>query len=97
MKYPEYAVLATRVSSFQDWPNSLTQTPQVLALAGFFYAGYGDYTRCFLCGGGLQNWEPGDDPWTEHARWFPKCAFVRQNKGDEFVALVRFRHQEIVN
>lgn len=25
-KYPAYAVLATRVSSFQDWPTSLTQT-----------------------------------------------------------------------
>ncbi|XP_065927044.1 baculoviral IAP repeat-containing protein 2 isoform X2 [Magallana gigas] len=94
-KYPAYAVLATRVSSFQDWPTSLTQTPQVLALAGFFYAGYGDYTRCFFCGGGLRNWEPGDDPWTEHARWFPKCAFVRQNRGDEFVALVQIRHQEL--
>lgn len=96
-KYPAYAVLATRVSSFQDWPTSLTQTPQVLALAGFFYAGYGDYTRCFFCGGGLRNWEPGDDPWTEHARWFPKCAFVRQNRGDEFVALVQIRHQELVS
>uniref|UniRef100_A0A8W8JHB2 Uncharacterized protein n=1 Tax=Magallana gigas TaxID=29159 RepID=A0A8W8JHB2_MAGGI len=86
-KYPAYAVLATRVGSFQDWPTSLTQTPQVLALAGFFYAGHGDSTRCFFCGGGLRNWEPGDDPWTEHARWFPKCAFVRQYRGDEFVAL----------
>ncbi|XP_065927046.1 baculoviral IAP repeat-containing protein 2 isoform X5 [Magallana gigas] len=94
-KYHEYAVMATRVSSFQDWPTSLTQTPQVLALAGFFYAGHGDSTRCFFCGGGLRNWEPGDEPWTEHARWFPKCAFVRQYRGDEFVALVQIRHQEL--
>ncbi|XP_061192091.1 baculoviral IAP repeat-containing protein 3-like [Saccostrea echinata] len=93
-KYPAYAVLATRVSSYKDWPTSLTQTPRDLATAGFLYAGYGDYTRCFFCGGGLRNWEPGDDPWTEHARWFPKCAFLRQNKGDEFVALVQIEHQE---
>ena len=26
-------------------------------------SGYGDYVRCFFCGGGLRNWEPGDDPW----------------------------------
>uniref|UniRef100_A0A8W8JLW1 RING-type domain-containing protein n=1 Tax=Magallana gigas TaxID=29159 RepID=A0A8W8JLW1_MAGGI len=94
-KYPSYSVLAVRVSSFADWPSSLTQTPRDLAVAGFLYAGYGDYTRCFFCGGGLRNWEPGDDPWTEHARWFPKCAFVRQNKGDEFVALVQIQHQEL--
>uniref|UniRef100_K1RQ86 Baculoviral IAP repeat-containing protein 2 n=1 Tax=Magallana gigas TaxID=29159 RepID=K1RQ86_MAGGI len=85
---------AVRVSSFADWPSSLSQTPRDLAVAGFLYAGYGDYTRCF-CGGGLRNWEPGDDPWTEHARWFPKCAFVRHNKGDEFVALVQIQHQEL--
>nr|XP_022288103.1 baculoviral IAP repeat-containing protein 3-like isoform X2 [Crassostrea virginica]XP_022288104.1 baculoviral IAP repeat-containing protein 3-like isoform X2 [Crassostrea virginica] len=94
-KYPAYAVLATRVSSYQGWPASLTQQPRDLGTAGFFYVGYGDYTRCFFCGGGLRNWEPGDDPWTEHARWFPKCAFVRQNKGDEFVALVQIKHQEL--
>ncbi|XP_048765604.2 putative inhibitor of apoptosis [Ostrea edulis] len=93
-KYPSYSVLAVRISSFTDWPNSMTQTPRDLATAGFLYAGYGDYTRCFFCGGGLRNWEPGDEPWTEHARWFPKCAFLRQNKGDEFVALVQIEHQE---
>ncbi|XP_062601932.1 baculoviral IAP repeat-containing protein 3-like isoform X1 [Saccostrea cucullata] len=93
-KYPSYAVLAVRISSFADWPSSINQTPRDLAMAGFLYAGYGDYTRCFFCGGGLRNWEPGDDPWVEHARWFPKCAFLRQNKGDEFVALVQIEHQE---
>ncbi|XP_062601944.1 putative inhibitor of apoptosis isoform X9 [Saccostrea cucullata] len=93
-KYPSYAVLAVRISSFADWPSSITQTPRDLAMAGFLYSGYGDYTRCFFCGGGLRNWEPGDDPWVEHARWFPKCAFLRQNKGDEFVALVQIEHQE---
>ncbi|XP_052710748.1 baculoviral IAP repeat-containing protein 7-like [Crassostrea angulata] len=91
-KYPSYLVLDVRLSSFADWPSSLSQTPRDLAVAGFLYAGY---TRCFFCGGGLRNWEPGDDPWTEHARWFPKCAFVRQNKGDEFVALAHIQHQEL--
>ncbi|XP_061193234.1 baculoviral IAP repeat-containing protein 2-like [Saccostrea echinata] len=93
-KYPSYSVLAVRISSFTDWPSSITQNPRDLAIAGFLYAGYGDYTRCFFCGGGLRNWEPVDDPWTEHARWFPKCAFLRQNKGDEFVALVQIEHLE---
>lgn len=28
--------------------------------------------RCFFCYGGLQSWKRGDDPWTEHAKWFPR-------------------------
>ena len=40
--------------------------------------------------------EAGDEPWVEHARWFPRCAFLRQNKGDQFVALVQEQHQEEV-
>ncbi|XP_061193488.1 baculoviral IAP repeat-containing protein 3-like [Saccostrea echinata] len=88
-KYPSYSVLATRISSFQQWPSHLTQTPRDLSLAGFFYAGYGDYVRCFFCGGGLRNWEPGDDAWVEHARWFPKCPFLIQNRGQDFVNLIQ--------
>lgn len=66
-KYPSYAILSERVKSFSDWPASMTQTPSDMALAGFFYAGYGDYTRCFFCGGGLRNWEAGDDPWVSQS------------------------------
>uniref|UniRef100_K1R0S8 Putative inhibitor of apoptosis n=1 Tax=Magallana gigas TaxID=29159 RepID=K1R0S8_MAGGI len=94
-KYPSYAILAVRISSYTDWPAAMTQTPRDMALAGFFYAGYGDYTRCFFCGGGLRNWEAGDDPWVEHARWFKKCAFLRQKKGQEFVDLVQKRAAEL--
>ncbi|XP_062607654.1 uncharacterized protein LOC134269469 [Saccostrea cucullata] len=94
-KYPSYAILAVRISSFTDWPTAMTQTPRDMALAGFFYAGYGDYTRCFFCGGGLRNWEAGDDPWVEHARWFSKCAFVRQNRGQQFIDLVLRRAAEM--
>ncbi|OWF36928.1 inhibitor of apoptosis [Mizuhopecten yessoensis] len=68
-----------------------------MARAGFFYAGYGDYVRCFFCGGGLRNWEPGDDPWVEHARWFPRCAYVKQNKGQTFINLVLQRQRELVS
>lgn len=35
-------------------------------------AGHGDNVKCFYCDGGLRNWEPGDDPWQEHAKWFPR-------------------------
>lgn len=36
------------------------------------HAGKRDTVQCFSCGGCLGNWEEGDDPWKEHAKWFPK-------------------------
>lgn len=59
--------------------------------------GYNDYCRCFFCGGGLRNWDSGDDPWVEHTRWFPKCAFVQQNRGRRFVEIIVKRQAEMVN
>ena len=38
-KYPQYAVLATRLSSFRNWPKDLGQKPEDLAKAGFVYEG----------------------------------------------------------
>lgn len=35
-------------------------------------------------------------PKVEHARWFKKCAFVRQNRGQEFIDLVQKRAAELV-
>lgn len=88
-KYPSYAILALRISSYTDWPTAMTQTPRDMALAGFFYTGNSDYTRCFYCGGGLMNWESEEDPWFEHARWFKGCAFVQRNRGQEFIDMVQ--------
>ena len=95
-RYPNYAPLQVRISSYQGWPSYLDQTPRAMAMAGFFFAGCQDYARCFFCGGGLRNWEPGDDPWVEHARWFPQCAFVKQNKGETFIQKVLKRQKEKV-
>ncbi|KAK6993405.1 baculoviral IAP repeat-containing protein 7 [Biomphalaria glabrata] len=52
--------------------------------------GYSDCARCFYCGGGLRNWGDEDDVWVEHARWFPKCAYIRQQMGQVFVDTVWF-------
>ncbi|VDI35399.1 baculoviral IAP repeat-containing protein 2/3 [Mytilus galloprovincialis] len=94
-KYPDYASLQVRISSYQRWPSYLDQTPREMAVSGFFFAGYHDYTRCFFCGGGLRNWELGDDPWVEHARWFPQCSFLKQNKGDVFVNDIQRRKKQL--
>lgn len=84
-KRPRYATLESRLNSFTAWPTELIQTPEILAQAGFYYEGRGDQVRCFHCDGGLRHWDPQDDPWTEHARWFPRCSFVKLVKGQEFV------------
>ena len=87
---PQLTIEATRFDSFRNkWPTNLTQKPEQLAAAGYFYIGYADNVKCFFCDGGLCNWEDNDDPWTEHARWFPECGFLKQVKGPEFIQKVQ--------
>ncbi|XP_036386730.1 baculoviral IAP repeat-containing protein 7-A-like [Megalops cyprinoides] len=87
--YPEMEREETRLSSFYNWPTDAAVRPEVLAQAGFCYTGQGDNVKCFYCDGGLRNWEPGDDPWLEHAKWFPRCEFLLKTKGYEYVARVQ--------
>ncbi|XP_045474277.1 baculoviral IAP repeat-containing protein 7-A [Harmonia axyridis] len=84
-KKPSCATLESRLRTFNTWPSQLIQTPEDLANAGFYYEGINDQVRCFHCDGGLRHWDPEDDPWTEHARWFPLCSFVKIVKGQEFI------------
>lgn len=84
-RHPAQASKDARMRSFVTWPSTSVLKPAELVDAGFFYIGIKDYTRCFYCDGGLCNWEKGDDPWVEHAKWFQDCAYIRLNKGDEFV------------
>nr|XP_023654568.1 baculoviral IAP repeat-containing protein 7-like isoform X1 [Paramormyrops kingsleyae] len=87
--YPDMEAEESRVTTFQDWPTDSSVQPDVLARAGFFYTGRGDNVKCFYCDGGLRNWEPGDDPWQEHAKWFPRCEFLLQARGREYVSSVQ--------
>ncbi|XP_033739629.1 baculoviral IAP repeat-containing protein 2-like [Pecten maximus] len=86
--YPDYVLLADRLKTFDRWPADIQQTPDQMLDSGFFYAGYEDCVRCFQCGIGLRNWEPPDNPHVEHARWSPRCAFLLQVKGPDFINLV---------
>uniref|UniRef100_A0A0P4WDH8 RING-type domain-containing protein n=1 Tax=Scylla olivacea TaxID=85551 RepID=A0A0P4WDH8_SCYOL len=78
-----------REKSFSQWPEMVKQKPKELAEAGFFYCGLSDHVRCFHCGNGLRNWEKDDDPWEEHARWYPECNYVLVKKGQDFIDKVR--------
>ncbi|XP_060592564.1 baculoviral IAP repeat-containing protein 7-like [Ruditapes philippinarum] len=88
-RHPEYRNIEVRLKTFDKWPSNRMQTPRQLAEAGLYYTGYEDHVRCFACDGGLRRWDPEDEPWTEHCRWFPACPFARAEKGDDFIALVQ--------
>ncbi|KAL3883075.1 hypothetical protein ACJMK2_029368 [Sinanodonta woodiana] len=94
IRNPHYQSYSIRLSSFARWPSDITQRPEQVADAGFYYTGLQDVVRCFACDGGLKNWDPEDEPWIEHARWFPQCPFVKRVKGQEFIDIVRRMTEE---
>nr|XP_015219367.1 PREDICTED: baculoviral IAP repeat-containing protein 1e-like [Lepisosteus oculatus]XP_015219368.1 PREDICTED: baculoviral IAP repeat-containing protein 1e-like [Lepisosteus oculatus]XP_015219369.1 PREDICTED: baculoviral IAP repeat-containing protein 1e-like [Lepisosteus oculatus]XP_015219370.1 PREDICTED: baculoviral IAP repeat-containing protein 1e-like [Lepisosteus oculatus] len=69
-----------RVESFHNWPFYAQLDPSLLAEAGFFYTGTKDHVLCFCCGGCLGHWGADDDPWEEHAKWFPECEYLQTKK-----------------
>uniref|UniRef100_A0A3B3XSJ8 RING-type E3 ubiquitin transferase n=1 Tax=Poecilia mexicana TaxID=48701 RepID=A0A3B3XSJ8_9TELE len=87
--YPEMETEDSRLTTFHNWPTEASVQPDVLAQAGFFYTGHGDNVKCFFCDGGLRNWEQGDDPWQEHAKWFPRCEFLIQSRGQEYISNIQ--------
>jgi hypothetical protein len=93
---PSFTQLQARLDTFRDWPATLSQQPADLAKAGFYYFGIKDMVKCFFCNGGLKNWDHNDDPYEDHVRWFPKCQYVRQLMGVEYIEKVRekFKNEE---
>ena len=85
-RFPGMASLSAREASFNHiWPSNRMQTPKELAQAGFFYFGTADHTVCFHCGGGLGCWMPHDNPWEEHARCYPECQFLINERGEQWI------------
>ncbi|XP_057204853.1 E3 ubiquitin-protein ligase XIAP isoform X2 [Triplophysa rosa] len=62
-----------------------------LARAGFYSTGERDKVICFKCGGGVKDWLPDEDPWEEHAKYYPGCSFLLAEKGNEYVSQVQLR------
>lgn len=84
-KHPTFRSLARRLETFATYPKDQTPSAEKLAQAGFRYMGVSDRMSCFHCGGGVMNWMTYEEPWEEHARWYPNCGFVLQSKGAMFV------------
>jgi len=96
---PHLTSLQSRLQTFADREQNWSQvrikaTALQMAQAGLYYLGESDRVKCYYCNGGLQNWSYHDEPWFEHAKWFPLCEYVLQNKGPEYVEMVthRFAH-----
>ena len=66
---------ALRIATFQGWPLDF-MSPRSLSSAGFFYRGIGDQTQCAFCYITISQWEPHDNPLTEHQRHAPNCPFI---------------------
>ncbi|XP_070534855.1 baculoviral IAP repeat-containing protein 7-like [Ptychodera flava] len=86
--HSEYKEVKRRLSTYHTWPANANARPDALAQAGFFYTGIGDNVKCFHCDGGLRNWEPTDEPWAEHAKWFPRCKYLLKKRGQPYVDFV---------
>uniref|UniRef100_A0A8C5W648 Baculoviral IAP repeat containing 2 n=1 Tax=Microcebus murinus TaxID=30608 RepID=A0A8C5W648_MICMU len=87
---------AARMRTFMCWPSIVPVQPEQLASAGFYYVGRNDDVKCFCCDGGLRCWESGDDPWVEHAKWFPRCEFLIRMKGQGFVDEIQGRYPHLL-
>lgn len=85
-EYPNYAIEAKRLESYEDWPKFMKQKPKELSDAGFFYTGKSDRVKCFSCGGGLKDWEAEDEPWEQHAMWYSNCEYLKLMKGEAYIA-----------
>ncbi|XP_065367916.1 death-associated inhibitor of apoptosis 2 [Calliphora vicina] len=88
-KNPKYTSLQSRLRTYSNWPITDIQKPEDLAQAGLYYQKVDDQVRCFHCNMGLRSWEKEDDPWFEHAKWYPMCEFVRLVKGVNYIQEVQ--------
>lgn len=61
-----------RLATFSNWPVTFL-SPQSLAKSGFYYFNQTDHVRCAWCQGVIAKWEFGDNPFTEHLKFFPTC------------------------
>lgn len=73
---------AARRQTFEQWPHMDYKwaLPDQMAQAGFYHQpgeSGGDRAMCFTCNVCLVCWEKTDEPWSEHERHSPDCAFVK--------------------
>ena len=78
---PDFSILRHRLDSFAEWPRHCSQTPALLASAGFYLINLSrGLVRCFRCGLELRDWQPGDIAIYEHEKFSPNCLFIIEER-----------------
>ncbi|XP_071981843.1 E3 ubiquitin-protein ligase XIAP [Engystomops pustulosus] len=80
---PAMSQIKARLESFANWTYAVNK--EMLAKAGFYSTGERDSVRCFYCSGEIRDWKGKDDPWEIHARWYPGCKFLVDERGQHFI------------
>ncbi|XP_037101733.1 baculoviral IAP repeat-containing protein 5b [Syngnathus acus] len=101
-RFNSYAVMysfESREESFANWPfrEDCNCTPEKMAKAGFVHCpgdNEPDVVCCFFCLIELEGWEPDDEPWNEHSKRSPKCAFLNLKKDQRELTLAEMFHLE---
>lgn len=72
---PHYHCFLQRLKTFTNW--SRVPSAESLARVGFFRINTGvDDVQCFYCGIRIYDWEPHDDPLSEHLRCSDNCRYA---------------------
>ncbi|XP_033106383.1 uncharacterized protein LOC117108478 [Anneissia japonica] len=91
-RFPTLFEERDRLNTFSGWPH-IKPDKKLLAKAGFFFQGSGDYVECFYCGLGLDAWEPNDDPFYEHAKYADECTWLEGMEGKAFITKSKQRYE----
>lgn len=87
-----FSNLESRFKTFKDYLTSFDasdeDTYMKYAEAGFLMTTSSELGMCFKCGG-LVIIDGKVDPWYKHASWHPRCRYLREQKGTEFINDVR--------
>ncbi|KAH9500067.1 Baculoviral IAP repeat-containing protein 3 [Bulinus truncatus] len=70
--------VVNRIKTFAKAPSNLMSKKERFAAAGLYYTGIKDCLECFSCNRRLNNWEPKDDPFEEHAKFSPDCSYIQK-------------------
>ncbi|KAI5282073.1 E3 ubiquitin-protein ligase XIAP isoform X3 [Manis pentadactyla] len=90
VRNPAMADYEARIITFGTWIYPVNK--EQLARAGFYALAEGDKVKCFHCGGGLTDWKPSEDPWEQHAKWYPGCKYLLEEKGQEYINNIHLTH-----
>jgi baculoviral IAP repeat-containing protein 7/8 len=96
--FPYFEDIENRKKTYEEFDLILINNAKNrLSEAGFFYIQSMERICCFSCGGTLTDISDYENFWIEHAFWFPKCKFVKKEKGLDFVKNASLEKSRLIN